>query len=154
MERLFAKMTLPAYRLYWRVWKPKTTRVRAVLLCGDEVLLVKHIGKSYWNLPSGKVEEGESLYEALRRELHEELGIKDFSIKTLLGTYRQKTNTRDDTVYVFVCHISKKPLLRFEWEIDDARWYSLATIPVTTQKGAKQRIQEYRQGKEGVYLPW
>lgn len=154
MERLFAKMTLPAYQLYWRVWKPKTTRVRALVIAGDDVLLVKHIGKSYWNLPGGMVEKGESLFKALQRELYEELGIKIFSVEKLLGVYRQKTNTRNDTVHVFVCRIPQKTPLRFQWEIDDAKWYGLSAIPIETQARTKQRIQEYRQGKEQVYLPW
>jgi 8-oxo-dGTP pyrophosphatase MutT (NUDIX family) len=42
----------------------------------DRVLVVKHSAEQPWVLPWGHVEEGETYYEALSRELMEELGIK------------------------------------------------------------------------------
>jgi ADP-ribose pyrophosphatase YjhB (NUDIX family) len=42
-----------------------------VLLCRQE-----KPGKEYWLLPGGGVDGGESLIEALRRELREELGVE------------------------------------------------------------------------------
>jgi ADP-ribose pyrophosphatase YjhB (NUDIX family) len=52
-------------------------RVSAVLGWRDRVLLCKQEkpGKEYWLLPGGGVNSGESLVEALRRELAEEVGI-------------------------------------------------------------------------------
>ncbi len=51
-----------------------------VLVRGDDVLVCRrpahaeHAGK--WEFPGGKVEPGETLAEALRRELAEELGVE------------------------------------------------------------------------------
>jgi len=52
-------------------------RVALLIVIGDEILLVRHEknGHSYWLLPGGGVEYGESLHEAARREAAEETGF-------------------------------------------------------------------------------
>jgi ADP-ribose pyrophosphatase YjhB (NUDIX family) len=54
-------------------------RVSALLRWRDRILLCRHEkpGKEYWLLPGGGVNSGESLVDALRRELAEEVGIAD-----------------------------------------------------------------------------
>jgi ADP-ribose pyrophosphatase YjhB (NUDIX family) len=54
-------------------------RVSAVLRWQDRILLCRHEkpGREYWLLPGGGVNSGESLVDALRRELREEVGIDD-----------------------------------------------------------------------------
>ena len=54
-------------------------RVSALLRWNDRILLCRHEkpGKEYWLLPGGGVHSGESLVDALRRELREEVGIDD-----------------------------------------------------------------------------
>ena len=59
-------------------------RVAAIILRGDRVLMVRerlrdasgrHQGQEIWTLPGGGVEAGESLEAAVRREVHEEVGL-------------------------------------------------------------------------------
>ena len=54
-------------------------RVSAVLRWRDRVLLCRHEkgGKDHWLLPGGGVHSGESLLQALLRELYEEVGIDE-----------------------------------------------------------------------------
>jgi ADP-ribose pyrophosphatase YjhB (NUDIX family) len=54
-------------------------RVSALLAWRGRILLCRHEkpGKEYWLLPGGGVNSGESLLDALRRELAEEVAIHD-----------------------------------------------------------------------------
>ncbi len=58
-------------------------RVGALLRYGDAVLLLQQEkgGRSYWLLPGGGVEEGESLHVALARELFEECGLEGLALE-------------------------------------------------------------------------
>lgn len=49
-----------------------------------EVLLVKETGRDAWDLPGGGMDHGETIHQALARELKEEIGYEnDFSYQPL-----------------------------------------------------------------------
>lgn len=62
----------------------------------DEVLLIRGPRRG-WEFPGGQVEEGETLFEALQREICEETGIIT-SIGALVGIY---TNIKPPTKLMF-----------------------------------------------------
>ena len=91
------------FHLYWRFARGMTLGVRAVVLDGEgRVFLVKHGYVSGWHLPGGGVEPGETLLDALGRELLEEGNIELTASPALHGFYFNGGVSDRDHVAVFV----------------------------------------------------
>ncbi|HET9847379.1 MAG TPA: NUDIX domain-containing protein [Candidatus Dormibacteraeota bacterium] len=71
------------------------------------VLLVRHsYGKRNWDLPGGGRHAGESMEQALRRELHEEIGVEIASLE-LRGVYFEPE--MDQHHFAFLCRLAEEP---------------------------------------------
>ncbi len=71
-----------------------------------ELLLLHHAEEDRWCFPKGHVEEDESLLEAAVREITEETGLKEFTLRQELGEVayrfydpRREVNVFKTTVY-------------------------------------------------------
>lgn len=62
------------------------TNRKGEILIGQDANSEKKPYPGFWNLPGGKLEEGESTEECIKRELKEELGVKVVSLK-FIGTF-------------------------------------------------------------------
>lgn len=66
----------------------RTFSAGGIVVCKDKVLLVCENG-NFWGFPKGRVEQGETLLEAAKREIVEETGCSNFSVVRELGTYNR-----------------------------------------------------------------
>ncbi|MDP1028418.1 NUDIX domain-containing protein [Sphingomonas sp. KR1UV-12] len=142
-----------AARLVWRVTRPRTIGVRAVLLDQDDrVALVRHTYTDAWYLPGGGVKKGESVEAALFRELREEVAVADAAIERVLGIYHSRAEGKDDHVVIYVCRTRSRgdDLARADlMEIAQAGWFPLDTLPASLSAATGRRVAEYRRGATG-----
>jgi len=88
--------------------QPNSQRVRAIILTErNTLLLIKRIKpgrehQPYWVAPGGGVEQGESLQDALHRELYEELGAQIDILSHAFILYHEKVGKRLEE-HFFIC---------------------------------------------------
>jgi 8-oxo-dGTP diphosphatase len=95
---------------------------------GRFLITSRPAGKVYaghWEFPGGKVEPGETVAAALRRELHEELGI------TIADALPWKSTLHDYPHALVRLHFCKVFAWRGEFEMREAQQMAWQTLPVT-----------------------
>lgn len=135
--------------------RPTEVGVRALVVRGDEVLLVRHRGgRRPWSLPGGGIHRGETLAEAAVREVREESGCET-RVLHLLGLYRAVGEGMTNYVAVFLCAPLGEALPpRHDLEIADARFFRRHEVPANTELGSLRRFDEHQRGERGLYGPW
>jgi ADP-ribose pyrophosphatase YjhB (NUDIX family) len=109
--------------------------VGAVVLDGTRVLLVKRGQaplKGHWSLPGGAVETGETLEQAVTREVLEETGvtIEVGPIVEVLDRISRDAEGRVEHHYVLVDFVARPTggSLQGASDADDAAWVALADL--------------------------
>jgi ADP-ribose pyrophosphatase YjhB (NUDIX family) len=140
------------FHLYWRFARGLTMGVRAVVIDGDErVFLVKHSYVAGWHLPGGGVEVGETVVDALKRELIEEGRIDVVGEAELHGLFFNSYASRRDHVAVFVVrkfHQDRMP--EPNREIAACGFFDTDKLPEETTQGTRLRIAEVLDGKAPI----
>jgi len=105
--------------------------VSAVIGKEEKLLLIKEIledGNEYWIFPGGGVKFGESLEDAIKREIKEELGM-DIEIRKLIG-FKEAIHTKHNyhTIIFFFLANPLGELSINEKKILEARYFNLEEI--------------------------
>ena len=134
---------------YWRFSRGLTLGVRGVVLDADgRVCLIRHTYAAGWQLPGGGVEAGETLLEALARELHEEGNIELTGQPKLHGVFFHPIYSVRDHVTIYVVREFRQPSPPVpNSEIAAHGFFALDALPAETTKGTRARIAEVVHGQ-------
>lgn len=102
--------------------------------------------KGRWEFPGGKIKEGETPEDALKREIKEELAA-DIAVDNFLGTVNYDYPDFHLTMECFLCHVVGGTLTilehsAFRWvereELDTIDWLPADRIALEWVKGLKE----------------
>jgi 8-oxo-dGTP pyrophosphatase MutT (NUDIX family) len=114
----------------------------------NSVFLIRHTYVPGWQLPGGGVEVGETLLEALTRELAEEGNITLTAEPVLRSMHLNRSASRRDHVgfYLIENFTQASPKLP-DYEIAEAGFFTLNNLPEGTTPATLRRIAEVFRGQ-------
>jgi 8-oxo-dGTP pyrophosphatase MutT (NUDIX family) len=130
IDRCYQRAYSVAYqmmRVYWRVRRPHTRGALVAIWCDGEILLVRNSYVSYYSLPGGYVQRGESGREAAIRELAEEVGITNVTEAELELAVNEvnEWEGKQDGVEIFSLEVSTRPQIQIDHrEVVEASWFA------------------------------
>jgi len=143
--------------LFLSLFYRKTVGARALVIKDNQVLLVKHTYISGWYTIGGAIDKGESPLQALQRELKEEAGLICLGLPKLFGAYYNQGEGRDDYIFFYTVKEFEEQAAFFSstrnWEIQEAKWFSLDALPTDISPATLKRIEEY-QGVKDISDTW
>ena len=117
----------------------------ATIVKGNRVLLVQHSDEGkpdygHWLLPAGSVEHGETLDEAVKREVNEEIGLRIRTVRKLTEIVDPYTKAK---LVNFLC-IALASRIKMSCELKEAKWFEADEISSLTNihPGLKQFLVE------------
>ena len=132
----------------WRLTRGLTLGVQGMIIDEkDQILLVRHGYRPGWHLPGGGVERGETIVQALERELLEEVGVELMQTPKLHGIFANFTHFPGDHIAIYIVrnwHQANIPQAGVE--ILEQKFVPLNKLPDDLAEGARYRIREHFEG--------
>jgi 8-oxo-dGTP diphosphatase len=112
--------------------------VSALIFQHDLILLALRRDIAWWNLPGGGMETGETVEEAVLREVREETGL-DVVVEQLVGVYSKPQ--KQEVVLTFRCRPIGGVLTATE-ESSACRYFSVHQLPQKLLPKHRQRVED------------
>ena len=108
------------------------TRYQGAIIKDDKILLIRHTehesGRSFWVIPGGGREAGETEFECVMREMWEETDLK-VAVKRLLVESSIPNDHWNTTRKTYLCHVvSGQASPGYEPEEDAAAVYAITEV--------------------------
>ena len=125
--------------------------VNVAVIHEGKILLTQRTDYETWVLPSGGVEDGESLAQAAMRETKEETGV-DVELTRLIGVYSRLGNWSPGYMVLFAAKPVGGEIRCQEGETIAVEWFAFDDLPSPLSLGHKRRIQDAIDGVSGAVV--
>lgn len=106
------------------------SRAAGLLLYDNRILLARHVGQTFWTVPGGRQERGESLEECVAREFREETGFDVAATRLLyVGDFITESQQVLDTCFLVEFGSAPRTLIphtTVDGSVSAIEWFELA----------------------------
>lgn len=144
LRRVLEPVIRRGMHFYWRFSRAATLGARAMVIDGaGRIFLIKHTYVDGWHLPGGGVETGETLLEALTRELAEEGNIQLGAAPQLYSVYfNRRTSGRDHVALFIVRDFRQDGNPKPNHEIAEHAFFPIDALPEDASRATRARVAE------------
>lgn len=138
-----ARLVTRVIHAWFAIARGMTLGVRAAAFDADgRVFLVRHSYVPGWHMPGGGVERGETLRDALRKELREEGNLEISGEPELFAVYFNARTSRRDHVAFYRCNVSQTAPKLPDREIVEGGFFALDALPDGVTPATRRRLAE------------